>query len=114
LDELRSANTSSADAAEAVGMLAGTLCTNLQAARGHSGIGQIFADAVNRCCDILDSVARESQPIWLSRAPAVEEAHEQRYTMQAERDVHQAEIGALASPTPDAADSGYADDVEFF
>jgi hypothetical protein len=116
LDELGTASVSSADAAACVAKLAGALCGNLQAARGYAGIGLMFVETVSRCCDVLDRVAARAQPVWLHglrkfHAPVIED--EQRYTMQAERDVHDAETGVV-SQSCEAPPSDSADDVEFF
>ena len=118
MTNLRSANGASADAAAAVAALAETLCKNLREARDHSGIGHVFADIVNRFCGVLHNVAAQAQPLWPFGASVIEEVREERYTMRAERDVHQAVTGGLA-PLPLEAVSHAAsveseEEVEFF
>jgi hypothetical protein len=119
MGDLRSANVASADSAVAVARVADSLCKNLQEARSHAGIGRVFSETVDRCCDVLGEVAAQAPALWSFAKPVIEETREGNYTMRAERDVHRAAASGLA-PLPHHPASGAAvaegatDDVEFF
>jgi hypothetical protein len=115
LRALRSASASSVDAASAVAAAAANLCGNLRDARDHAGIGSSFGTAVDLCCDALDEVAGQASPSWWRfGSPAIEEPAESRYTMQSERDIHDAVTRGLLPQPPAAPSAGDAEDVEFF
>ena len=114
LGDLRSTSASSVEAAHSIATLGDTLCENLREARSRFEVGRLFAQTVERCCSGLDSVAGHvSQPLWSVHPPVIEVEHDQRYTMQAERDVHEVVVsGGTAQTEPAGAVA--ADEVEFF
>jgi uncharacterized protein YicC (UPF0701 family) len=115
--ELQSAMEAGAHAAANVAAQADNLCANVEEARGHLGIGRVFSETTSHCCGLLDGVSAQAQPQEFSGQPAVGQAAE-RYTMQAERDVHQAATHGLVSPPAGGASSSApvenTDEVEFF
>jgi methyl-accepting chemotaxis protein len=115
--DLQSGIALGAAAAAMVADLAHNLCSNLEAARSHFVIGRLFAETVQRCCDLLDVVISQAQPPRSSDAPLLEQTLDDRYTMRAEREVHQASARGWTSLPPEAANAPApetADDVEFF
>jgi hypothetical protein len=107
--DLQAASASGAEAASKVLALAGNLCTSLEGSRDQAGIGRRFAEIIDRCCSSLEAVAAQAGPAGSSDL-VVEERTEQRYTMDAERQLHRSVTGEEA---PQAVSSG-AGDVEFF
>jgi hypothetical protein len=110
---LQSASTASNRAASAVIALAGTLGRKLQEAREHSRVGHLFAETVNRCCDGLDRASAHPQAGWFFSDPALEHSLEDRYTMQAEREIHNAATNGQVGEVPKEA-SEECGEVEFF
>jgi hypothetical protein len=110
---LQSASTVSNRAASAVIVLAGTLGRKIQEARDHSRVGPLFAETVNRCCDALDRASAHPQAGWFFSEPALEHSLEERYTMQAEREIHTAATNGQAGEVPVEA-SEECGEVEFF
>ena len=114
LRDLRSTSASSVDAARTVSALGDTLCENLREARSRFAVGQLFDETIARCCGALDSVAAHvSEPWWSVHPQMIEAAHDQRYTMQAERDIHEVIVGGASSPAEPVA-AGAGDDVRVF
>ena len=119
VSDLQSAGASGADAAAHVGARAEHLRSSLRYARDRFEIGPLFADTVNRCCDLLGSVASQAPASPSSGRPALEQTGEDLYTMEAERKVHRAltgettplplEAGSDASPVEECGE-----EVEFF
>ena len=97
--------------ATSVADMANNLCSNLEAARSHFVIGRLFAETVQRCCDLLDVVISQAQPFQSSGQPLLEQTLDDRYTMRAERQVHDAAARGWTSLPAEAETS---DEVEFF
>lgn len=114
MDNLRAASDSSAIAASAVAALAESLCKNLQEAREHAGIGDIFAETVTRSCDLLDAIAAQVQPSGCFHPTVIEDASQERYTMHTERDIHQAIANGMTALPLAAASPPAGEEVEFF
>ncbi len=111
--DLQSACTASNRAASAVIVLARALGRKLQEARDHSRVGPLFAETVDRCCDALDRGSAHPQAGWFFSEPALEHSLEERYTMQAEREIHNAAANGQAGEIPAEA-SEECGEVEFF
>jgi len=112
--DLQSASRSGAASAANISAHAGSLRGDIQSAREHFSIGGVFAETVNRCCSLLDGIAaRARQPdssdVTFPEGRTEERYIHDRYTMQAERNVHLAVTGGLPN-VPQEEEQ----DVEFF
>jgi hypothetical protein len=112
--ELQLARSSGVKANAMVADLSARLCAEIQAARHQFDIGPLFAEIASRCCATLEAVAGQPQAAETFDSLAMEAKHHERYTMQAERDVHLAVAAPGASLEAQALQPESGEDVEFF
>jgi hypothetical protein len=108
MEELRAGDAASTAAAESISSLAEALGRKLRVDRDHARIGRLFSETADRCCDTLNRLAGQARPARYFEPSAIAQPLEERYTMQVERDVHRAAMGA------EAAAPEKFEEVEFF
>jgi uncharacterized protein YukE len=94
MDELQASAKRSAGASQEILSLAGGLRSDVQKTRANFSVGRGFEETVNRCCEALRLIvgefkADETYPdaaAWLAE-------HAERYTMDAQREVHERVLG---------------------
>lgn len=113
ISELQSAQGRSVHATRAIADAAEQLCGDLEDARRHLEIGDVFASTARRCSQLLESVLAQAPAASHKEQAEIAEMLRTRYTMQAEHDLHAvayADAGVAAS----SVESAPADDIEFF
>jgi len=122
IDELHVSSERSLTCSKQISAAAANLCADVQLASDSFTVGDLFDEALDRCCGVLQRITAEC---GLQEAGTASGLHHvtARYTMQSERDVHEmatAQTEPATSPTeqPDVAvpavPGGFGDNVELF